>query len=370
LKINNSIPISFSEKQVQACEQHILFTVMIELTYRCNLDCVFCYNDTGQGGKPLSRGQYLELLEELRSMQVLNLILTGGEPLAHPNFFEIGRRARELGFVIRIKSNGHALRGRIAERVKQEVDPYVIDVSLHGASALTHDRQTRVPGSFKRLLDNLPRLLDMGLRMKMNSTITRWNADEVEQMFAIADRIGLPLSVNTTISPKDDGDQSPFAIEATREQKVAVFRYLDGRADRAKEAAPKVIQPAVAKMAAAAKMASVSSRPPVSVNCGAGTSSLTVDPVGNVLPCVQWRIPMGNLHDATVRDMWSAQNAKVEEIRNLNRKAKQMVNSHGPDGRHLSFCPGLAHEHSGDPLALYPSAVNQMNIIKETEKLR
>ena len=87
MTINKHIPISFMEKQVQACEQHILFTVMVELTYRCNLDCVYCYNNTGQQGKPLSRIQYLDLIEELRSMQVLNLILTGGEPLAHPNFF-------------------------------------------------------------------------------------------------------------------------------------------------------------------------------------------------------------------------------------------------------------------------------------------
>ena len=364
MTINKHIPISFMEKQVQACEQHILFTVMVELTYRCNLDCVFCYNNTGQQGKPLSRIQYLDFLEELRSMQVLNLILTGGEPLAHPNFFEIGNRARELGFVIRIKSNGHALRGRIAQRLKDEVDPFIIDISLHGASAATHDRQTRVPGSFNRLLDNLPKLLDMGLRLKLNSTITRWNAPEVEQMFAIADGIGLPLAVSTTISPKDDGDQSPFAIEATPEQKATVFRYLDSRVDQAIKISPQEA-PAVV-----AKTAGVSRRQPSSVNCGAGTSNLTIDPVGNVLPCVQWRVPLGNLHDESVREIWSAQNARAEDIRHINREARKMVNSHGPNGRHLSFCPGLAHENNGNPVSLYPSAVNQMKIIIETEKFR
>ena len=51
---------------------------------------------------------------------MLNLTLSGGEPLAHPDFFLLGSRARELGFVVRVKSNGHALRGaalRLSEPV-------------------------------------------------------------------------------------------------------------------------------------------------------------------------------------------------------------------------------------------------------------
>src|SRR5262245_48139106 len=95
-------------------ENHVLFGVMLELTYRCNLDCVYCYNDLGARGTPLSVGQYLAMLDELAQMRVLHLVLTGGEPLAHPDFFAIGGRARELGFCVRVKSNGHALRGALA----------------------------------------------------------------------------------------------------------------------------------------------------------------------------------------------------------------------------------------------------------------
>ena len=57
--------------------------------------------------------------------------------------------------MVRIKSNGHALAARLARRLQDEVDPYMVEVSLHGASAATHDRQTRVPGSFERLVANI-----------------------------------------------------------------------------------------------------------------------------------------------------------------------------------------------------------------------
>jgi MoaA/NifB/PqqE/SkfB family radical SAM enzyme len=99
----------------------------------------------------MTLAEYHTVLAELADMGVLNLTFTGGEPLANKDFFAIAGRARDLGFVIRIKSNGHALRGAVARRLREEVDPYIVEVSLHGASAAVHDRQTRVDGSFEPL---------------------------------------------------------------------------------------------------------------------------------------------------------------------------------------------------------------------------
>ncbi len=56
-----------------------LFSALLELTYRCNLDCAFCYNDVGLKGRPLTRQRYGELLEELAELGVLHLALSGGE---------------------------------------------------------------------------------------------------------------------------------------------------------------------------------------------------------------------------------------------------------------------------------------------------
>ncbi|HVR06718.1 MAG TPA: radical SAM protein, partial [Thermoanaerobaculia bacterium] len=147
--------MSFERLLLRTWSENRLFSVLVELTYRCNLDCFFCYNDLGLRGRPLSLTQYYEFFADLRDLEVLNLTLTGGEPLAHPEFLRLGARARELGFVVRIKSNGHALRGTMARRIREEIDPFLIEVSLHGATAAVHDRQTREAGSFDRLLANL-----------------------------------------------------------------------------------------------------------------------------------------------------------------------------------------------------------------------
>ena len=268
----------------------VLFSVLVELTYRCNLDCFFCYNDLGLRGEPLRAEQYVALLRGPGEMEVLNLTLSGGEPLAHPDFLRLGARARELGFVVRVKSNGHALRGELARRLRDEVDPFLIEVSLHGATAATHDRQTRVPGSFDRLLATCARCGRSGLRVKINSTLTAWNEGEIEAMFALADSLGLPLQFDPEVTPRDDGDREPLAVAPSAAKGCCAPVPPAVRARAGAGGAGSRAEP----WRAAATTAPCPRR--VDKHCGAGSAGIAVDPYGNVYPCVQWRRPVGNLH--------------------------------------------------------------------------
>ncbi len=350
-------PRTFKDIIFKTWRQNTLFAVLLELTYKCNLDCYFCYNDLGLEGKPLSTEQYLDLLDELADMQAMNLILSGGEPLAHPDFFRIGAHARERGFVVRIKTNGHALRGPLARRLRDEVDPFVVDISLHGASAETHDRQTRVTGSFDRLLNNLRELKSLGLRLKLNCTMTRWNQDEVAGMLEIADELGVNMGINPTVSPRDDGDKEPLSIATDTQAKLELFRVLSRRgANQSEGGNVEVGHPAD----------EAAPRLDVDKNCGAGSSGVTIDPYGNVLPCVQWRRPVGNLHETSIGEIWR-QSMELRRVRQITAEAKKMVDAEGGDGHLMDFCPGLADVHSGDPLSVYDSAREQVAALKAIE---
>jgi hypothetical protein len=100
----------------------------------------------------------------------------------------------------------------------------------------------------------------------------------------------------------------------------------------------------------------------VDKNCGAGVSGVTIDPYGNVLPCVQWRRPLGNLHIQPIREIWS-ESAALAEVRRLNTAAKQMVDGHGPRGHLMAFCPGLAEALGGNSGQMYKAAVEQMELL-------
>jgi mycofactocin biosynthetic radical S-adenosylmethionine protein MftC len=337
--------MAFADTLQRTWRENILFSALIELTYRCNLDCYFCYNDTGLEGVPLGTAQYFRLFEDLRELGTLNLTLSGGEPLAHPEFFALGRRARDLGFVVRVKSNGHALRGALARRMREEVDPFIVEVSLHGATPGTHDRQTRIPGSFAKLMANLRGAKALGLRLKMNCALTRWNEHEIDAMYALADELAVPLQVDPQITRRDNGDPEPLQIAPSAEGISRLFllqrrRTSTSTATRQPEA---VDSPG--------RLDSVSGAP--DKQCGAGSSTVVVDPFGNVYPCVQWRRRLGNLHEESIRTLWN-DSSELTEVRRLSTEARRAVDRHAPRG--LSFCPGTAEQETGQATQLYPFA--------------
>ncbi|MEA2602881.1 MAG: hypothetical protein QOF89_3873 [Acidobacteriota bacterium] len=354
--------MSLARVMATAWRENHLVSVLVELTYRCNLDCFFCYNDLGLRGEPLRREQYFQLFAELRDLEVMHLTLSGGEPLAHPDFLALGARARELGFVVRVKSNGHALRGELARRLRDEVDPFLIETSLHGASAAAHDRQTRVPGSFERLLANLAELRALGLRVKLNGTLTLWNEGEIEGMFALADRLGLPLQLDPEVTPRDDGDREPLQVAPSREGVLRLFRVQTERGRAAQGPGAEVAVRGIDRDLG--RDLGRDLPVPAGKHCGAGSAGLAIDPYGNVYPCVQWRRPVGNLHERSLREIWQG-SAGLDEVRELTVRARELMDTQGPRASLLNFCPGMAAVQSeGDPLRIYPSAVQRKELLE------
>ena len=277
-------------------EQRLLHDATLELTYRCNLDCFYCYNDLEKAGKPLSLDQYEVLLTDLARMQTLFLMLTGGEPMIHPHFFEIGAIARKLGFVVRVRTNGHSLSPRICERLINEVDPYIVEVSLHGATAETHDRQTRVAGSFERLVKNIRTATKSGLRLEVVTTPTAWNEHEIEEMFALCDELGVPLRFQGPVAPRDNGDTSPLTIQPREETWKKVTALVTARRQTELDFGETVkgsgdMTPEV--------------EPEEAAMCGVGVAGVDIDPYGNVQACMHLQESAGNLHEQSIEEIWN-----------------------------------------------------------------
>jgi len=278
-------------KRVRA--QRLLHDVTMELTYRCNLDCFFCYNDREKPGKPLSLAQYRRLLEDLAGMQTLFLMLTGGEPMVHPHFFEIGRMTRELGFVVRVRTNGHTLTPRNVQRLLAEVDPYLAEVSIHGASPEVHDRQTRMPGSFERLIQNLHQARAAGLRCGMITTPTAWNEHQVEAMIALGDELDAPLRFQGPVGPRDNGDTEPLLIQPARETWDRIEALVTER---------KALTMTGAGQRPAPEVTAERETP---ATCSVGVAGVDIDPYGNVQACMHLHESAGSLHEQSIEQIWN-----------------------------------------------------------------
>ena len=279
----------------QVREQRLLHDVTLELTYSCNLDCFFCYNDREKSEKPLSLDQYRTLLEDLARIQTLFLMLTGGEPMVHPRFFEIGRMTKELGFVVRVRTNGHMLDPRNLERLRREVDPYVLKVSLHGASAEVHDRQTRVGGSFERLIRNPGCAREAGLRCGLVATPTAWDERQIEGMIALGDELDATLRFQGPVAPRDNGDTEPLSIQPARETWDRVEALVSARRARNAAGADERPLPEIASDANVETPAT----------CSVGVAGIDIDPYGNVQACMHLQESAGNLHQQSIEEIWN-----------------------------------------------------------------
>ena len=88
--------------------------------------------------------------------------------------------------------------------------------------------------------------------------------------------------------------------------------------------------------------------------CGAGLTTLCIDPFGAVYPCVGWRKPAGNLHEKSLGEVW--RDLPLRRITEENREAgaQKALN---PTLRGELFCPGRAWLQYGSPLTVYPEAL-------------
>ncbi len=309
----------------------LLHNVSLELTYHCNLNCFYCSNDREKQGTPLSLVQYRTLLEDLARMQTLFLMLTGGEPMVHPHFFEIGRMCRELGFVVRVRTNGHTLSPRNIDRLIDEVDPYMAEVSLHGASAKVHDRQTRVSGSFDQLIQNLRYVRSAGLRCAMVATPTAWNQHQIEAMISLGDELDAPLHFQGPVGPRENGDTAPLSIQPAPETWDLIEVLVAERRARQEVKAGDGVKP------------NITSDPgdETPATCSVGLSGVDIDPFGNVQACMHLQESAGNLHQQSIEEIWN-HSSLFSRVR--QRAVDAAANLYGKQPRQFGaplFCLGV-----------------------------
>ena len=93
---------------IRATRKPVAPVVIWNLIRRCNLTCQHCYTTSADRDFPgeLTTPEIYHVMDNLKSFRVPVLILSGGEPLLHPDIFSISQRAKELGFYVALSSNG------------------------------------------------------------------------------------------------------------------------------------------------------------------------------------------------------------------------------------------------------------------------
>ncbi|MBI2212127.1 MAG: radical SAM protein [Acidobacteria bacterium] len=316
----------------------------LELTYACNWRCTFCYNPRHSDRKRLETEEWMEVLNDLRSLGTLSLTLTGGEPMLHPGALELARRARELHFVVRLFTNGSLIDARAARFLKDEA--ISVEMSLHGATAEVHDGATARQGSFVSLARAVKTLAAEGVPMAIKTPVTRLNERELDAMIALVQEWGVPHRLDPTITPRDNGDLSPLDLTAALETRRRLARM---EVETGSATAPV-------------------KRAQGGTNCGLGRTSLAIDPEGNVFPCMQWRHrALGNVRQTRLLELWPNSSIRREAAK-VAIDANDTMLALGGAASEYSFCPALAYQETGSALTPDEAFLQRAALAAEARK--
>lgn len=158
----------------------------IELTERCNNNCIHCYinlpeNDLKARRRELSTAQVKAILEEAASLGCLRVRFTGGEPLLRDDFEELYVFARRLGLRVQISTNGTLITAGMADLFARIPPGEQILVTVYGMKKSSYEAVTRMPGSFRAAQRGMRFLLEKRVPFAVTGVLLPPTRSEAER---------------------------------------------------------------------------------------------------------------------------------------------------------------------------------------------
>ncbi len=271
--------------------------LLLELTYRCPLHCVFCYNpvEFEQVKDELTTADWIRVLREARELGAVQLGLSGGEPMVRDDLEEITAEAHKLGYYINLITSGVGLNeARI--RALKDAGLDHIQLSFQDSTRemndfLSHTKTFELKQRVARLIK------EHGYPMVMNCVIHRLNIDHLDTIIGMAEQLGAEyLELANTqyyswaLVNREQLMPSRAQLEEA-ERKTKVWREKLGSRMRIFFVVPDYYE----------------TRPKKCMN-GWGSTFLAVTPDGTALPCHTARMLPGvtfpNVRSMSMREVW------------------------------------------------------------------
>jgi len=249
------------------------YALLAEITYRCPLHCPYCSNPTQtRSDQELTTSEWTRVIREAAALGVLQIGFSGGEPLARRDLQDLIRAAREANLYTNLITSGIGLDD---DRVRALRDAGLDSVQLSFQSDNT-DLADEIAGARaqQRKLDAAAKIRAAGIPLSLNFVIHRRNIDRLTEMIALAESLQAERVELANVQFYGWAFLNRAALLPTREQVI-----------RARE----IATAAKARLTGKIDIFYVlpdyyENRPKPCLN-GWGQRYLTVNPIGDVLPC-------------------------------------------------------------------------------------
>jgi len=315
-------------------KQRVAANATLEVTRRCPLECVHCYNNLPMGdldakNAELSYEELCRIMDEIAAAGTMWLLLTGGEIFARTDFLDIYTYAKKKGFIVTLFTNGNLITPAIADYLT-EWRPFAIEITLYGATKETYENLTGIPGSYDRCMRGIRLLQERKLPLSLKTVAISINKHELGAMKQLAADLGVDFKFDAMMNPRIDCSQSPLAVrlqpwEIVKLDLEDLKRVSDWR-----------------------KLAADFINVPVNTGevyqCGGGISSYAIDPAGKMSICVLSHQDTYDLRHGSFADGWDG---FLRDVR--GRKTERVTKCTGCRIKSMcGMCPANGELENGD----------------------
>ena len=303
--------------------------VVWNITRRCNLKCIHCYSDSDAREYPgeLTWDQCRGVVDDLAQFGVPGLLLSGGEPLIHPRFFDLAAYARSKGLRLTLSTNGTLIDREAAQRLKDTGFAYV-GISLDGIGA-THDHFRGRQGAFDKTVAAFRHCKAVGQKVGLRLTLSTHNIADLDRIldFIEAEDIDRVCFYHLVYSGRGSD-----VVDVTHAQsRAAVDKIIDRTALWAASGRPREVltvdQPADGAYLYLRLLEENPERAEEVLNLlrwngggahGSGTGIGNIDTQGNVHPDQFWQsLTLGNVKERPFSEIWrDTSNETLAALRN------------------------------------------------------
>lgn len=271
------------------------YTLVAELTHRCPLACPYCSNPRELVGASaeLTTDEWLRVLDEAADLGVMQMHLSGGEPLARRDLEAIAARARARDLYVNLVTSGVPLERERLERLAPSIDH--VQLSVQDATAPSADRIAGYP-AYDAKMRVAGWVKELGLPLTLNVVLHRANLDHVDAIVSMAERLGADRLELANVQLVTWALENARSLLPTRAQ-----------IERARAAAHAARERLAGRMEVVLVLPDWHADRPRPCMDGWGRRFVVVAPDGTVLPCHAARtLPLAfeGVRSGSLRDIW------------------------------------------------------------------
>jgi AdoMet-dependent heme synthase len=295
------------------------FFIQMHITERCNLTCRHCYQ-TGMYVDEMSLQEIRDAVSEIADTVndwkdtygmhfSPSFTVTGGEPFLRTDLFDILSSIRNQGFDISLLTNG-ILADDTRAKALSAIGVKSVQVSIEGPEKI-HD-SIRGKGSFSGSRRGIRNLLDAGLTVTLNVTLSSLNAEYIDDIIELSHAWNAHKLGFSRLVPSGRGEGLLKEMLSTENLKNLYTKIFAMDTEPLKIVTGDPIAGQVVE-----RKGDDQGSIPVG-GCAAGVSGLTILPDGTMVPCRRLHIPIGNIRKDSFREVW-ATSGILEALRNRSR---------------------------------------------------